>query len=98
MEVQTKDPGSKTIVSWRTVFYHGTSIANLELLAVGPPRSAGISSMARRENFGDIVFSGGLRHRSHGRVNLYGGISDTEAYIINIPDPFLNYETLPMKA
>lgn len=213
VEVQTKEPGSKTILSWRTVFYRGTSIANLELLAVGPPgmkdirliqlrdgriglftrpmrgvrpgadigfrildrlEDLGESAMlgadllrgqftenewggvaeahalqngaigavghiayksaddllhyyaysfamnpltgattapkiiaerrnfpdgpAKRENLGDIVFSGGLRHRSHGRANLYVGVSDTEAYIINIPDPFLDDETLPMRA
>ncbi len=51
---------------------------------------------AKRWNVVDVVFSGGLRHRAHGRANLYAGVSDTEAYVINIPDPFLDYETLPM--
>ncbi len=213
VEVQTQETDSKTIVGWRTVFYHGESVAELELLAVGPPGMKDIrmiqlrdgriglftrpmrgvrpgadigfliinrledlseSTMlgadllrgqfaenewggvaeahalqngaigavghiayqsanghlhyyaytfainpltgattspqiiaerrnfpygpAKRWNLRDIVFSGGLRHRSRSRANLYVGISDTEAYIINIPDPFLDYETLPMRA
>ncbi len=52
---------------------------------------------AKRWNLVDVVFSGGLRHRVRGRADLYVGVSDTEAYIINIADPFLDYETLPMQ-
>jgi hypothetical protein len=53
---------------------------------------------AKRWNLVDVVLSGGLRHRCRGRAELYVGISDTESYHINIADPFLDYETLPLRS
>ncbi len=52
---------------------------------------------AKRSDLEDVVFSGGLRNRRRGRATLYVGVSDTEACTIDIPDPFLAYETLPVE-
>lgn len=60
--------------------------------------------IARRSNFpegpskhldlADVIFSGGLVRQSGGLADLYVGASDAEAYKIEIPDPFLEYEQL----
>jgi hypothetical protein len=42
----------------------------------------------------DVIFSGGLVRKSGGLADLYVGASDAEAYKIEIPDPFLEYEEL----
>jgi hypothetical protein len=60
--------------------------------------------IARRSNFSDgpykhlelvdVIFSGGLVRKIGGLAELYVGASDAEAYKIEIPDPFLEYEQL----
>jgi hypothetical protein len=42
----------------------------------------------------DVIFSGGLLRKEGGLAELYVGASDAEAYKIEIPDPFLEYEQL----
>jgi hypothetical protein len=60
--------------------------------------------IARRSNFPDgpykhldlvdVIFSGGLVRKNGGLADLYVGASDAEAYVIEIADPFLEYEEL----
>jgi len=50
---------------------------------------------AKRSDLIDVIFSGGLTREMNGRAVLYVGASDTEAYSLDIPDPFLEYERLP---
>ena len=60
--------------------------------------------IARRSNFPDgpykhlelvdVIFSGGLVRKGGGLADLYVGASDADAYVIEIPDPFLEYEEL----
>jgi hypothetical protein len=60
--------------------------------------------IARRSNFPegpykhvelvDVIFSGGLVRKKAGLADLFVGASDVEAYVIEIPDPFLEYEAL----
>jgi len=49
---------------------------------------------AKRPDLTDILFSGGLIRCSDGNADLYVGMSDTEAGVIRLPDPFLEYEKL----
>jgi hypothetical protein len=46
----------------------------------------------KRPDLEDVIFSGGLIRKEHGRAELSVGVSDAEAYRIEIPDPFLEYE------
>jgi hypothetical protein len=48
----------------------------------------------KRPDLEDVIFSGGLIRKEHGRAELSVGVSDAEAYRIEIPDPFLEYEEL----
>lgn len=58
--------------------------------------------IAVRDNFGqaaykrpdliDVIFSGGIIRRSDGKADLYCGVSDAEAHMVTIDDPFLLYE------
>jgi hypothetical protein len=49
---------------------------------------------AKRPDLEDVIFSGGLVRKSGGLADLYVGASDAEAYLIEIADPFLEYESL----
>jgi len=49
---------------------------------------------SKRDDLVDVIFSGGLIRRSDGYAELYVGVSDAEAHMIVIPDPFLEYETV----
>jgi hypothetical protein len=49
---------------------------------------------AKRSDLNDVIFSGGLVRKMGGLAELYVGASDAEAYMIEIPDPFLEYEQL----
>ncbi|MDE6182589.1 MAG: DUF1861 family protein [Eubacteriales bacterium] len=40
----------------------------------------------------DVIFSGGIVRIENGKANLYCGVSDAEAHMIAIDDPFLEYE------
>jgi hypothetical protein len=46
----------------------------------------------KRPDLEDVIFSGGLIRKGNGRAELSVGVSDAEAYRIEIPDPFLEYE------
>ncbi|CAM3623451.1 MULTISPECIES: DUF1861 family protein [Saccharibacillus] len=50
---------------------------------------------AKRPDLVDVIFSGGLIREADGRAVLYVGASDTEAYSLELHDPFLEYEQLP---
>lgn len=47
---------------------------------------------AKRPDLVDVLFSGGLIRHPNGTASLYTGVSDAEAHVIDIPDPFLEYE------
>jgi hypothetical protein len=49
---------------------------------------------AKRSDLVDILFSGGLVRLDGGKAKLYTGVSDTEAHVLTIEDPFLEYENL----
>ena len=59
-------------------------IATREMFPDGP---------AKRPDLTDVLFSGGLVRYPNGRATLYTGVSDAEAHRIDVPDPFLEYET-----
>ncbi|MED4600678.1 DUF1861 family protein [Paenibacillus validus] len=46
----------------------------------------------KRPDLEDVIFSGGLIRLGNGRAILSVGVSDAEAYRIEIPDPFIEYE------
>lgn len=46
----------------------------------------------KRPDLEDVIFSGGLIRSGNGRAVLSVGVSDAEAYQIEIPDPFMEYE------
>ncbi|MEK3688425.1 DUF1861 family protein [Paenibacillus sp. FSL R10-2736] len=46
----------------------------------------------KRPELQDVIFSGGLVRGKDGRAVLSVGVSDAEAYRIEIPDPFIEYE------
>ncbi len=46
----------------------------------------------KRPDLQDVIFSGGLVRGDNGRAVLSVGVSDAEAYEIEIPDPFIEYE------
>lgn len=48
----------------------------------------------KRRDLIDVIFSGGLIRREDGYAELYCGVSDAEAHMIVIPDPFLEYEKI----
>ncbi|KAI7273300.1 hypothetical protein KC345_g7013 [Hortaea werneckii] len=47
----------------------------------------------KRPELQDVIFSGGLVRGEGGRAVLSVGVSDAEAYRIEIPDPFAEYES-----
>jgi hypothetical protein len=47
---------------------------------------------AKRPDLEDVIFSGGLIRHNNGTASLYVGVSDAEAHMMVIPDPFLEYE------
>ena len=51
-----------------------------------------ITSVAKRADLVDVIFSGGIVRRSDGKADLYVGVSDAESHRIVIPDPFIEYE------
>jgi hypothetical protein len=63
----------------------------LKIIAVRSDFPAGPE---KRPDLEDVIFSGGLVRKSNGRAELSVGVSDAEAYRIEIPDPFAEYETI----
>lgn len=47
---------------------------------------------AKRPDLVDVLFSGGLIRHGDGTASLYTGVSDAQAHVIKLPDPFLEYE------
>ena len=47
---------------------------------------------AKRQDLVDVIFPGGIVRNSNGTASIYAGVSDAEAYRINIEDPFIEYE------
>jgi hypothetical protein len=47
---------------------------------------------AKRPDLEDVIFSGGLVRNKDGTASLYTGVSDAEAHMIVLPDPFTEYE------
>ncbi|MFD0672262.1 DUF1861 family protein [Cohnella sp. GCM10027633] len=47
---------------------------------------------AKRPDLIDVLFSGGLIRHGDGTASLYTGVSDAQAHVIRLPDPFLEYE------
>ena len=41
----------------------------------------------------DVIFSGGIHRLEDGKARLFAGLSDAEAGFLDIPDPFLQYES-----
>lgn len=54
------------------------------------------SGPAKRPDLADVMFPGGIRRAAGGRAKLYVGVSDAEAYWLDIPDPYARYETLAL--
>lgn len=48
---------------------------------------------SKRPDLVDVIFSGGIRRLENGKAKLYAGLSDAEAGFVEIPDPFLQYES-----
>ena len=61
----------------------------LKLLA---ERSMFPSGPAKRPDLQDVLFSGGIVRMKDGSARMYTGVSDAEAHVIAIGDPFLEYE------
>jgi hypothetical protein len=55
-------------------------------------RSLFPDGQAKRSDLVDVLFSGGLVRNKDGTASVYTGVSDAEAHVIVIPDPFLEYE------
>lgn len=47
---------------------------------------------AKRPDLQDVLFSGGMIRMEEGKARIYTGVSDAEAHVLIIDDPFLEYE------
>lgn len=47
---------------------------------------------AKRPDLQDVLFSGGMIRMEDGKARMYTGVSDAEAHVLIIDDPFLEYE------
>jgi len=47
---------------------------------------------AKRPDLQDVLFSGGIIRMENNKARLYTGVSDAEAHMIDIDDPFVEYE------
>lgn len=78
-------------------YYSMTFSLNPETMLTSPIKIIAIRNdfpdgPEKRPDLEDVIFSGGLIRKSNGRAELSVGVSDAEAYRIEIPDPFLEYE------
>lgn len=80
---KTKQFSSLKIIATRGDFPEGK---------VKPVRSS--KGEIREDVLQDIIFSGGLLRQEDGTARLFVGLSDAEAGVITIEDPFLEYEQL----
>ncbi|PLR75865.1 hypothetical protein CU633_18465 [Bacillus sp. V3-13] len=65
------------------------NFSDIELIAV---RDNFLDGPSKRPDLVDVVFSGGLVRNEEGTAKLYAGISDAEAQILTIKDPFVRFE------
>lgn len=78
--------------------YHSMAFAlNSDTLEKSPAKIITIRSdfqegAYKRPDLIDVIFSGGLRRLGNGEAELYVGVSDAEAHMITIADPFAEYE------
>ncbi|MDU4694759.1 MULTISPECIES: MTP-1 family protein [Paenibacillus] len=63
--------------------------SDMEIIA---ERSDFLPGPSKRPDLADVVFSGGLVRQGGGKAKLYAGISDAEAQVLNIDDPFAKLE------
>jgi hypothetical protein len=47
---------------------------------------------AKRPDLVDVVFSGGIDRNFSGVIHLYAGVSDTAAAVVELPNPFAEFE------
>lgn len=83
-------------------YYAMSFVVNPETRETSPVRIIAARSdfpegPAKRPNLADVVFSGGIVRLANNRAMLYVGASDTEAHCIEIPDPFVEFESIPLK-
>lgn len=84
------DEGNRHYYSMVFTFDTVSRIASdIKIIAV---RSDLMKGDAKRPDLVDVLFSGGLIRRNDGRAELYLGVSDAEAHMAIIDDPFLEYE------
>lgn len=48
---------------------------------------------SKRNDLEDVIFSGGMHRLEDGKARLFVGLSDAEAGFLDLPDPFLQYES-----
>lgn len=65
------------------------AFSDMELIAT---RSHFLPGPSKRPDLVDVVFSGGLVRKPDGTAEVFAGISDAEAQIITIVDPFISFE------
>lgn len=65
------------------------AFSDMELIAT---RSHFLPGPSKRPDLVDVVFSGGLVRKPDGTAEVFAGMSDAEAQIITIVDPFISFE------
>ncbi len=63
--------------------------SNMRIIA---ERADFLEGPTKRPDLVDVVFSGGLVRKANGTAELYAGISDADAQVLLIPDPFQSFE------
>jgi hypothetical protein len=76
-----------------TFAFHPDTMEKMQMKMIAK-RSNFPKGPAKRPDLIDVIFSGGLVRKVGGLAELYVGASDTEAYRIEIEDPFLEYEEI----
>ncbi|MBC8080739.1 MAG: DUF1861 family protein [Gorillibacterium sp.] len=84
--------------SWKKHYYSMVFSLNPETFEKTPVKIIATRSdfpigPGKRPDLVDVIFSGGIIRLGNGRAVLSVGVSDAEAYQIEIPDPFMEYET-----
>lgn len=75
------------------VFAYDASVHKTTPIKLIATRAMFPDGAAKRPDLADVLFSGGLIRHPNGRATLYTGVSDAQAHCIDIPDPFMDYET-----
>lgn len=82
----------KTKHYYAMVFAYDVESRQASPMRIVAARSDFPAGEAKRADLEDVVFSGGLRRLPGGRAELYTGVSDAEAHMLVIDDPFLEFE------